>query len=283
MKFRVISDLHVDVNEKYPFELMDNYDHDKNVITLVAGDVSGDPQIDYRWLHENTNYKGFLVSGNHIVYNDKDKTIQDLQQEERDLFAKSDRWQYMEKDYKVFDNEKIVIFGATLWTDFELTSKDPTWGMLMAKQSMNDFRWGLMKDENGVVAGLRPQWCLEEHKKTLETLDNVCKEYPDYSIVVLTHHCPSAYSIPQEYSHYGNNCAYASHLEEFITNHPNIKAWVCGHVHQPHKYNIGQCQVFSNPMGYIHYHENKNWDRNTMNFGIHEGIVTGYWVKEEGE
>jgi len=280
MKFRVISDLHVDVNERYPFELMDN---DKNVITLVAGDVSGDPEIDYKWLHENTNYSGFLVSGNHIVYNDKDKTIQDLQQEERDLFAKSDRWQYMEKDYKVFDDEKVIIFGATLWTDYELTSKDPTWGMLMAKRSINDYRFGLMKDENNEIVGLLPQWCLDEHKKTLEKLDNVCKEYPDYSIIVLTHHCPSGKSIPKEYLNYGNNSAYASDLNGFILNHKNIKAWVCGHVHQPHKYQIGQCQVFSNPMGYVSLKENNNWDRNTMNFGIHEGIVTGYWVKEEGE
>ena len=145
MKFRVISDLHVDVNHRYPFELMDN---DKNVITLVAGDVSGDPKLDYKWLHENTNYSGIMVSGNHIVYNDRGMPIQDLQQEERDLFAKSDRWQYMEKDYKVFDDEKIVIFGATLWSDFKVGSHDSGWGMILAKQTMNDFRLGLMRDEN---------------------------------------------------------------------------------------------------------------------------------------
>ena len=86
-------------------------------------------------------------------------------QEERDLFAKSDRWQYMEKDYKVFDDEKIVIFGATLWSDFKVGSHDSGWGMILAKQTMNDFRLGLMRDENNEIVGLKPQWCLEEHKK----------------------------------------------------------------------------------------------------------------------
>lgn len=280
MKFRVISDLHVDVNHRYPFELMDN---DKNVITLVAGDVSGDPKLDYKWLHENTNYSGIMVSGNHIVYNDRGMPIQDLQQEERDLFAKSDRWQYMEKDYKVFDDEKIVIFGATLWSDFKVGSHDSGWGMILAKQTMNDFRLGLMRDENNEIVGLKPQWCLEEHKKTLEALDNVCKKYPDYTIVVLSHHCPGIKSINSRFFGFGSNGAYVSDLSEFIEKHLNIKAWVCGHVHHPHKYNIGQCQVFCNPMGYIQFNENKNWDKNTMNFGIHEGVVTGYWVKEEGE
>lgn len=280
MKFRVISDLHVDVNEKYPFELIDN---DKSVITLVAGDVSGDPEIDYKWLHENTNYSGIMVPGNHIVYNYKELPIQELQQQERDLFAKSNRWTYLEKDYKVYDDEKVVIFGATLWTDYETDAIDANWGMIISKQVMNDFRFGLMKNENNEVVGLTPKWCLEEHKKTLEALDKVCKEYPDYSIVVLTHHCPSKKSIHHRFLSMGTNSAYVSDLTDFILNHPNIKAWVCGHVHHPHKYNIGQCQVFSNPRGYVMFEENTDWDRNTMNFGIHDGVVTGYWVKEEGE
>ena len=153
----------------------------------------------------------------------------------------------------------------------------------MARQSMNDFRLGLMKDKDDDVVYLTPEWCLEEHKKTLESLNNVCKEYPDYSIVVVTHHCPSEYSIPKAYSYYRNNSSYASDLTDFIVNHPNIKAWVCGHGHTPHKYRIGNCQVFSNPRGYVNHGEINDWDRNTMNFGIHDGIVTEYWVKEEGE
>ena len=280
MKFRVISDLHVDVNEKYPFELMDNYDHDKNVITLVAGDVSGNPEIDYKWLHENTNYKGFLVSGNHIVYNMRMKPIQDLQQEERDLFAKSDRWTYLEKDYKVFDDEKIVIFGATLWTDYEVGGPDASWNMMRARRYMNDFRLGRMRDEDGFVDELTPMWCLNEHKKTLKVLDEVCKKYPDYSIIVLTHHCPGIQSIGSRYRGSDCNGAYVSDLSNFIENHSNIKVWVCGHVHHPHEYRIGDCHVLSNPRGYVPYGENKNWDRNTMNFSVYNGIFTHYWIEK---
>ena len=232
MKFRLISDLHVDVNEKNPFELRG----DNGFVTLVAGDVSGDPELDYKWLHNNTDYNGYVIAGNHIVYNFKRKTIQDLQQMERDLFAKSDRWHFLEKDYKVFDDEKIVIFGATLWTDYEVGHASQEWNMYAASKYMNDFRLGLAYDEKGEVESLSPEWCLEQHKETLKVLDEVCKKYPDYSVVVLTHHCPGVKSIASRYS--GNDCngAYASNLEDFVVNHPNIQVWCCGHVHHAHSY-----------------------------------------------
>lgn len=43
-KFRVISDLHLDINHRYPFSI-----EDKDTFTLVAGDVSGEPvMVDYK-------------------------------------------------------------------------------------------------------------------------------------------------------------------------------------------------------------------------------------------
>jgi len=270
MKFRIISDLHVDVNEKYPFELKDDAASD-NIVTLVAGDVSGDPELDYKWLTENTNYHGYVISGNHIVYNYKRKPIQDLQQMEKELFANSDRWKYLEKEYVVLEDEKIVIFGATLWTDYEIGA-NKSWNMAMAKIGMNDFRLGLMRTDEGEVLGLTTQWCLDEHIKTLKVLDEVCKKYPDYTIVVVTHHCPGNKSIASRFWGSEINGAYVSDLTEFIENHPNIKVWVCGHVHHTHSYVIGQCQILSNPYGYVQYGENNEWDRNTMNFSIDNGI-----------
>ena len=39
-KFRVLSDLHMDINEKYPFSL-----NNSDVFTVIAGDTSGLPFI----------------------------------------------------------------------------------------------------------------------------------------------------------------------------------------------------------------------------------------------
>lgn len=268
MKFRVISDLHVDVNKSYPFTLKDDVN---DIITLVAGDVSGDPELDYKWLHENTNLHGFVISGNHIVYNFKDKTIQELQQEEKDLFSKSDRWQYLEKDYKIFEDEKIIIFGATLWTDY-LYQGPENINMWEAKNYLNDFRYGQV-DVKGEKVPLYPKWCKDEHIETLKKLDEVCKKYPDYSIIVLTHNCPDGKSIAARYIGSRANAAYVSNLDDFIIEHPNIKVWICGHVHHRHSYTIGECDVFSNPYGYVRYGEDNGWNKDTFLFEMNDGLV----------
>ena len=39
MKIRLISDLHIDINDKYPLDL--HQDGANDVFTLIAGDVSG--------------------------------------------------------------------------------------------------------------------------------------------------------------------------------------------------------------------------------------------------
>ena len=271
MKFRIISDLHVDVNEKYPFELKNDDIMKENIITLVAGDVSGDPEIDKKWLLKNTNYHGYVISGNHIVYNYKNKTIQKLQQEEKDLF-KDTQWCYLEKDYDIIEEEKIIIFGATLWTDYEIGFPNYKMNMWNAKLAMNDFRFGRCKNESGEEVNLYPDWCRKEHFKTLEILNDVCVKYPDYAIIVLTHHCPSIKSVSSRY--WGSDCngAYVSNLEGFIIDHPNIKVWVCGHVHHPHQYEIGDCHILSNPRGYEHYGETNGWNPDTMNFEIKDGL-----------
>ena len=269
MKFRVISDLHVDVNYKYPLTLNET---SKDVATLIAGDISGSPDMDLLWLSENTNYHGYMVSGNHIVYNNLKKTIEDLQDMEREYF-KNSSWKYLEKEYVVLEDEKIVIFGATLWTDYEVGFFNHTINMIKAKVFMNDFMLGKCKDENGEEVKLYPQWCREEHFKTLEILDKICNKYKDYSIIVLTHHCPSTKSISYRYSSSEANGAYVSNLDNFIIEHPNIKVWVCGHVHHRHSYNIGQCTILSNPRGYVKYGEDNGWTPDEFNFELKDGEV----------
>ena len=269
MKFRVISDLHIDVNHRHPFQLKEM---DNDITTLVAGDVSGDPSLDYEWLQNNTNLKGYVVSGNHIVYNDKDKTVPELQDLEKELFSKSNRWQYLEKDYKILEDEKIIIFGATLWTDY-LYNGDEVFNMWSAKLGLNDFRFGMVENADGERVELFPKWCKDEHIKTLEKLDKVCKDYPDYSVIVLTHHCPTGKSVMPQYVNAKTNAAFVSDLTKFIEDHKNIKAWICGHVHTPHSYDVGNCTVIANPMGYTHYGENTGWDMDTMNFELKDGKV----------
>lgn len=277
MRFRVISDLHVDVNENYPLTLYGG-PNDRKVCTLICGDISGDPIEDAYWLKTHTDYRGFFITGNHIVYNNRHKPIQDLQNELKAIYPNTSEaayWRYLEKDYFVLKDEKIVIFGATLWTDYEVGHPDKYINMYSAKHSMNDFRFGIVRTNDGETTGLSPEFCADEHQKTLEALDNVCKKFPDYKIVVMTHHCPSLQSISMTYSGHSCNGAYVSNLEEFIKAHTNIKAWCCGHVHHRHEYQVGQCTVIANPRGYCRYNEDVEWHQDMYIFDIDdEGNVT---------
>jgi hypothetical protein len=46
------------------------------------------------------------------------------------------------------------------------------------------------------------------------------------------------------------NGGYASNLSEFILDHPRIKAWTHGHMHQQFDYMVGDTRVVCNPRGY---------------------------------
>ena len=65
MKIRILSDLHLDVNSKYPFSLKD-----KDTFTILCGDTSGDPEITKKWIDDNIK-SGVFVCGNHLVYNSR--------------------------------------------------------------------------------------------------------------------------------------------------------------------------------------------------------------------
>ena len=58
------------------------------------------------------------------------------------------------------------------------------------------------------------------------------------------------------------NGAFVSNLDEFIMDHPQIKLWTHGHVHNVFDYTIGETRVVCNPRGYPG--ENTEWDANLM-------------------
>lgn len=51
------------------------------------------------------------------------------------------------------------------------------------------------------------------------------------------------------------NGAYASSLDFFIDDHPQIVLWVHGHTHETFDYEIGNTRIFCNPRGYINYEQ----------------------------
>ena len=74
--------------------------------------------------------------------------------------------------------------------------------------------------------------------------------------VVVGHHSPSTQSIHPRYKDDTlMNGGYSSDLSEFILDHPQIKVWTHGHMHDKFDYMIGSTRIICNPRGYINYEE----------------------------
>jgi hypothetical protein len=66
------------------------------------------------------------------------------------------------------------------------------------------------------------------------------------------HHAPTYQSVHPMYANDNlMNGMFYSELSEFILDHPQIKLWVHGHMHNKSDYMVGETRIVCNPRGYI--------------------------------
>lgn len=184
------------------------------------------------------------VMGNHEHYHGKfDRSATYL----RDEFTKMglDNVHLLDNDTKEIDGVHFV--GGTLWTD--MNNMDAL-TLYHIEQMMNDFRIIRIANEN--FRKFLPKRAVTEHIKTKQYIQTVLQGLDeDAKVVVCSHHAPSHLSIGEQYKHDTlMNGGYASNLSEFILDHPKIKVWTHGHMHQHFDYMIGDTRVLCNPRGY---------------------------------
>jgi Icc-related predicted phosphoesterase len=144
-----------------------------------------------------------------------------------------------------------LFIGGTLWTDFNRA--DPV-TLNHAKFAMSDFR--VTKNSGVPFYKFIPEHALADHREMKQHIQDVIdarREQGDRSsrVVVVGHHCPSLQSIHERYrgDHHMNGC-FASAMDDFILDRPEICLWVHGHTHEDFDYNIGSTRVVCNPRGY---------------------------------
>lgn len=160
-----------------------------------------------------------------------------------------------------------VFVGATLWTD--CNKGDPI-TLHSLKTMMNDYRviTNHYKDRD-LYYKLTPEVTRTDHMRAKEYIGQTAKEFADCNIVVVTHHAPSSQSIhPRFRGDFTMNGGFASSMEDFILDNPNIKVWTHGHTHDPHDYTIGDCRIMCNPRGYMGYEERARLFDPTIGFEI---------------
>jgi hypothetical protein len=151
----------------------------------------------------------------------------------------------LDRDIKEIDGVHFV--GGTMWTD---CNKGDPMTQYHLEQCMTDFRVIRIAGEN--FKKFLPMRTVMEFTKTRDYFKTVIGNLPkDAKIVVCSHHAPSHLSIHDMYKHDKlMNGGYSSDLSEFILDHPQIKLWTHGHMHNNFDYMIGDTRVVCNPKGY---------------------------------
>ena len=67
------------------------------------------------------------------------------------------------------------------------------------------------------LGNITPDYCYNSFKKTLSTIENICKKFPDKKIVVITHHAPSIRSVPEIYKNSETAPLFCKQFRRFYT------------------------------------------------------------------
>ena len=230
MKFRIISDLHVDINAHYEDDNLLKFDPD--AFYLIAGDTSGSYTVTSNFIENHIN-QGVFILGNHEGYEADRETHIDTNLTKENIADKLSRdfpltsnVSFLENQYKE-TGEDIVVVGCTLYTDFKLYEHlgfDQSYAMNYAHNRMNDFRYVYTYgNTQETYRHVTPSDYLNYFNTSLNFIEETCNKFPDKKIVVVTHHAPSMRSIQGRYVTDLLSAAYASPLEYFIKAHDNIK------------------------------------------------------------
>lgn len=235
MKLQILSDVHIEFGDFNPPKT------DADVVILAGDTHLGDQGV--AWAAEKFKDKEVIyVIGNHEYYHG---TIPEVTEKIRASAAGT--------NVHLLENDELIIgqvrfLGCTLWTDFNVLH-NPGLAVFTAQNRMNDFRLVRLSRLNRL---LEPLDTLNWHRQSKKWLKEKLASHQNDLIktVVITHHAPSARSVPKIYQKDELSPAFASDMEAFIADNP-IDLWVHGHVHDSFDYHIDHTRVICNPRGYV--------------------------------
>lgn len=232
MKLLVYGDLHV---EFAPFEPAAV---DADVIVL-AGDIGvklGGLEFAARLARRAPVV---YVAGNHEYYRGAMPALTDklrARARDRGVF-------FLDNDSATIDGVRFL--GCTLWTDFLLFGRERRQECILeARHCMNDYK---LIRHSPAYSRLSPNDTIEACNRSTAWLEREIAADPP--AVIVTHHAPSARSIPERYATSSLSAAFASNFDGLVEA-SGARAWIHGHTHHCVDYTIGGTRVVSNQRGY---------------------------------
>jgi len=247
MKIRLLSDLHLE------FQVLPIRQGGEDVVVL-AGDI-GVGISGIEWARKTFSCPVIYVAGNHEFYG---QHFDDLIPELRAAAAGSNV-RFLENDAVLVDGVRFI--GASLWTDYELDCT-PSYSMGFAQEVMSDFKVILDGPQEALVK-LTPERTVERFHDSLAAITQLVEQPFSGKTVVVTHHLPSPACVDPRFKGDKCNAAFASNLDAFIEQHPQIGYWMHGHTHACVDVMVGATRLLCNPGGYPHggKRENRNFEQ----------------------
>lgn len=232
MKLHILSDIHLEFAAFTPPKV------DADAV-ILAGDVHVG-HAGLRWIREAFPAAPVLyVLGNHEFYRHAmPELVGKLKAE-----AAGTNVHVLEND--AVEIGGVTFLGASLWTDMALLG-DPVIAGLAAEDGMTDFH--LIRVTPG-YGRLHPDFVRRVHAESVAWLRAQIEARRGRRLVVITHHAPSAKSIPPKWHGHALNPAFASHLDPLVAE-SGAALWIHGHIHECSDYRIGGTRVIANIRGY---------------------------------
>jgi predicted phosphodiesterase len=241
MRFWIFSDLHLDVNASFGFQLPAvRPAHDA---VIIAGDVCEGMTAAIDWIvREGLNAKPVIyVGGNHEFYGfDR----YDGLQRGREAAARAANVHLLERDQIVLGD--VTLLGATLWTSYDLYGTRAE-SMAIAERLMSDHR--MIAHGGGAFSATSAR---TEHLASVTWLDTELRPLRQRAAktIVVSHHAPTPRSISQRFQGHPLTASFTSDLEHLM---PGVALWVHGHTHRVIDHHVGGCRVINNPRGYVRH------------------------------
>lgn len=211
----------------------------------VAWDLNANPKYEnFFWRVSNQFKHVIYIMGNHEHYSgDFTHTANII----REFVKKYDNIHFLDKETIVIDG--VAFFGGTMWTN--MNERDP-YVMEYVNTHMSDFQLVTYN----YATGFNTKDAARQYDETVSILEFDLATVKADKFVVVTHHAPSPKSVHQRYElDKEMNYGYHTNMEQFICNHPQIKVWIHGHVHDNFDYTVGDTNVVCNPRGYVKYEQ----------------------------
>lgn len=246
MHIRLLSDLHLEFEDRTEDYTPIPLDNDAETVLILAGDVAvGIDAVEFIERMCRQFHHVVYILGNHEFYHNEVNKLRKRWAEK----VMPENFTFLDNTVEIIDGTRFV--GGTLWTDF---NGGDWFAMNMARSGMHDFDCIKIKEGDKGRGYRKRRWLPEDairaHKETLFTITETVRVPHDGPTVVVTHHLPHPLCVAGAFRTDKLNPAYMTNLDQYIEEY-DIDVWCHGHTHDNVDVTVHGTRILCNPRGYV--------------------------------